>query len=294
MSKMMNIKPNVLMPEQQRALEPGIETQLEGKLNYGDYLRLDLILSAQQPRSTPPCHDEMLFIVQHQVAELWLKLMIHELSSAIERLRADDVDSCLKVLARVKQVQRQLYEQWGVLATLTPTEYLAFREVLGPASGFQSVQYRMVEFMLGNKQGEMLAVFAHDTAAQAQLRAVYEAPSLYDEFLRYLARQGHAVPADTLQRDVTQPYARHAGLLPVLTRIYSHPEAHWPAYHLCEQLIDLEENFQLWRFRHLKTVERIIGFRAGTGGSSGVEFLRRALNLTFFPELLEVRTHLGA
>jgi tryptophan 2,3-dioxygenase len=282
------------MSDHPRELEQGIETDLKGRLTYGGYLRLDVLLSAQQPLSQPPHHDEMLFIIQHQTSELWLKLIIHELKAAVVYLRSDEIDGCLKVLARVKQIQRQLYEQWAVLATLTPTEYLQFRDVLGPSSGFQSLQYRVVEFMLGNKHADMLKVFAHDPAAHAELLAVYEAPGIYDEFLRYLARRGHAVPADIVERDWTQPYTRQPALLPVLKRIYEDTTHWWPEYHMCEQLIDVEESFQLWRFRHMKTVERIIGYRPGTGGSSGVAFLRKALDISFFPELLEVRTHLGS
>jgi tryptophan 2,3-dioxygenase len=232
----------------------------------------------------------MLFIVQHQVAELWMRLIIHELSSVLADLRADAVGPCLKKLARVKQIQRQLFEQWGVLETLTPSEYVKFRGVLGNASGFQSLQYRLIEFLLGNKNADMLAVFAHDEAAQERLRAVLEAPSLYDEFLRHLARAGHPVPAACVERDWREPHARSAELVPVLAAIYESPEAFWEDYELCEELVDVEESFQLWRFRHMKTVERIIGYKRGTGGSSGVGFLRRALDLTFFPELLEVRT----
>ncbi|HEV2622892.1 MAG TPA: tryptophan 2,3-dioxygenase family protein [Frateuria sp.] len=279
------------MAENQRDLETGIETDLDGKMTYGGYLQLGTLLSAQRPLSGH--HDEMLFIVQHHVSELWMKLVIHELRAAIAHLQADDVDACLKVLARVKQVQRQLFEQWAVLETLTPAEYLEFRDMLGPSSGFQSLQYRMIEFMLGNKHADMLKVFAHDPAAQAQLREVLGSPSLYDEFLRYLARHGHAVPGELVERDWTQPYRRHAGLLPVLKRIYEERGSFWPEYHLCEQLVDVEESFQLWRFRHMKTVERIIGHRRGTGGSSGVSFLKKALELEFFPELLDVRTVLG-
>ena len=281
------------MTDNRRDLEAGIETDLQGRLTYGGYLRLDVLLSAQQPVGDPPTHDQMLFIVQHQVAELWMKLIIHELAAAIVHLRRDELDTCLKILARVKQVQRQLFEQWAVLETLTPAEYLEFRDQLGPSSGFQSLQYRTMEFMLGNKNAQMLKVFEHDPAAQAQLRAVLEAPSLYDEFLRYLARRGHAVPADLLERDWREPHRRHEGLLPVFRRIYEQPKEFWPEYHMCEQLVDIEESFQLWRFRHMKTVERIIGHRRGTGGSSGVSFLKKALELEFFPELLDVRTVLG-
>ena len=282
------------MTENQRDLEAGIELDLNGRLTYGGYLRLDALLSAQRPLSNPPHHDEMLFIVQHQVAELWMKLLIHELKAALAHLRADDMDTCLKILARVKQVQRQLFEQWAVLETLTPSEYLEFRGVLGASSGFQSLQYRQIEFLLGNKNAQMLQVFGYDPAAQAELRGVLEAPSLYDEFLRYLKRRGHDVPAALLERDWTQPYQRHDALLPVLKRIYENRSEFWPEYHMCEQLVDVEESFQLWRFRHMKTVERIIGNRRGTGGSSGVAFLKKALELEFFPELLDVRTELGS
>lgn len=281
------------MSDNQRDIEAGIQTDLNGKITYGGYLQLDTLLSAQRPLSDPPHHDEMLFIVQHHVAELWMKLMLHELTAAVAHLKRDDVDACLKILARVKQVQRQLFEQWAVLETLTPSEYLEFRGVLGPSSGFQSLQYRKIEFTLGNKNAAMLKVFAHDPAGQAELRAVLEAPSLYDEFLHYLARRGHAVPTELLDRDWTQAYHRNAALLPVLKRIYEGRAEFWPEYHLCEQLVDVEESFQLWRFRHMKTVERIIGHRRGTGGSSGVSFLKKALDLEFFPELLDVRTELG-
>jgi tryptophan 2,3-dioxygenase len=277
-----------------RPVEPGVTRDLRGRRTYAGYLRLDRLLSAQQPLSDPEHHDEMLFIVQHQTSELWLRLVIHELGSAIADLRADDVGPCLKKLARVKQIQRQLFEQWGVLETLTPSEYARFRGVLGDASGFQSLQYRIVEFLLGNKNAEMVEVFGHDPAAQARLVEVLEAPSLYDEFLRHLARRGHPVPAECVERDWREPHARTPALVPVLRAIYEQPEDGWEDYELCEELVDIEESFQLWRFRHMKTVERIIGYKRGTGGSSGVGFLRRALDLTFFPELLEVRTEIGA
>jgi tryptophan 2,3-dioxygenase len=278
----------------QRPIEAGVITDLSERLSYGGYLRLDLLLAAQQPISKPVHHDELLFIVQHQVAELWLKLVIHELRAAIANLQRDNLGAVQKILARVKQVQRQLFEQWGVLETLTPSEYLEFRHLLGPASGFQSLQYRLVEFLLGNKNADMVAVFAHEPAAQAELRAALVAPSLYDEFLRYLARHGHDIPADRLQRDFSVPHSRDERLIPVLQRIYENTAEHWEEYAMAEQLLDIEQSFQLWRFRHMKTVERIIGFRRGTGGSSGVGFLKQALELTFFPELLDVRTELGA
>ncbi|TCO42791.1 tryptophan 2,3-dioxygenase [Dokdonella fugitiva] len=277
-----------------RPLEQGIELDLRDRTTYGGYLQLPVLLSAQKPLSDPPHHDEMLFIVQHQVAELWMKLMIHELRAAIARLREGDVNATLKVLARVKQVQQQLFAQWGVLETLTPSEYLEFRHVLGPASGFQSQQYRTIEFLLGNKNAGMLKVFDHDPAAQSELRRALVEPSLYDEVLRFLARRGHAVPAACLERDFSRPHERTPELVPVFKRIYERARDFWPEYHLCEQLVDIEEAFQLWRFRHMKTVERIIGFRRGTGGSSGVAFLKKALDLTFFPELVDVRTEIGA
>lgn len=277
----------------QRALEDGIHTDLDGRITYGGYLRLDQLLASQQPLSDPPHHDEMLFIVQHQVSELWLKLVIHELSAAIAHLRRDEVWRCQKVLARCKQVLRQLTEQWSVLETLTPSEYMEFRGVLGPSSGFQSLQYRQVEFLLGNKNAAMLKVFAYDPTGQAALREALESPGLYDEFLRYLARWGHAVPARHLERDWSQPHVRDPELLPVFERIYENTGTYWREYALCEDLVDLETQFQLWRFRHMRTVMRIIGFKRGTGGSSGVGFLKQALELTFFPELFDVRTQIG-
>jgi tryptophan 2,3-dioxygenase len=223
-----------------------------------------------------------------------MKLMIHELRAAIAHVRADALEPCFKILARVKLIQKQLFEQWAVLETLTPSEYEAFRPALGTASGFQSAQYRAVEFLLGNKQAAVLDVFRHEPATFAELHALLHAPSLYDEFLRLLARRGLPVPHASLARDVTKPYVRNPELVPVLARIYDDPEQWWDAYDMCEKLVDVEEAFQLWRFRHMKTVERIIGYKPGTGGSSGVAFLRRALAHSFFPELLDVRTVIGA
>jgi len=278
-------------------LEPGIVTDLADRLTYGRYLQLDALLGAQRPVSgadgKPPRHDEMLFIVQHQVAELWMKLMIHELGAAIARVRADELEPSFKILARVKLIQKQLFEQWAVLETLTPSEYEGFRPALGTSSGFQSAQYRAIEFLLGNKSAAILDVFRHDPAAFAELERLLHAPSLYDEFLRHLARRGLPVPQATLARDVTQRYERNPDLVPVFQRIYADPVHWWDAYDMCEKLVDVEEQFQLWRFRHLKTVERIIGYKPGTGGSSGVGFLRRALEHSFFPELIDVRTVIG-
>jgi tryptophan 2,3-dioxygenase len=277
-----------------RDLEQGIALDLKDRLTYSGYLGLDQLLDAQHPLGQPAHHDEMLFIIQHQVSELWMKLIIHELDAALVHMRNDRLDPCLKILARVKQIQRQLFEQWAVLETLTPSEYVQFRKVLGKSSGFQSLQYRIIEFRLGNKHSDMLKVFAHEPEKHERLKTVLESPSLYDEFLRLLSRKGHAVPSACVDRDWTEPYQRNTELVAVFKRIYEAPQSYWDAYHMCEQLVDLEEAFQLWRFRHMKTVERVIGYKRGTGGSSGVEFLKRALDLRFFPELLDVRTEIDA
>ncbi len=276
----------------ERDLEPEIHTDFADQLDYGRYLGLEEILSAQKPLSQPVHHDELLFIIQHQTSELWFKLIIHELQAAMAHLANDQPDPCMKILARVKLVQQQLFNQWGVLETLTPSEYMQFRGVLGQASGFQSFQYRLVEFLLGNKNDRIPAVFKHQPKAHEALTTALHAPSLYDEFLRFLGRAGHAVPANCLDRDWSRAYERNLDLVPVFVKIYQAPQTHWAEYALCERLIDVEESFQLWRFRHMKTVERIIGFRRGTGGSSGVGFLKKALELEFFPELLDVRTEL--
>jgi tryptophan 2,3-dioxygenase len=274
-----------------REIEDSVTTDLHGRMTYAGYLDLERLLSAQHPVSDH--HDEMLFIIQHHVSELWLKLIIHELRAAMHQIRSDALPPALKSIARIKHVQKQLLEQWSVLATLTPIEYAQFRDKLGPASGFQSLQYRTVEFLLGNKNAAMLKVFAHDPQAQAQLDADLRAPSLYDEFLRYLSRHGYAVPADRVERDWSQPYEASDEVVEVFREIYDDPERHWAAYETAEEFVDVEDLFQQWRFRHMKTVERIIGYKTGTGGSSGVAFLRRALELTFFPELLSVRTAIG-
>ncbi|HEY9499219.1 MAG TPA: tryptophan 2,3-dioxygenase [Terrimesophilobacter sp.] len=276
----------------ERTIESGIVTDFTDKMSYGSYLQLDRLLSAQVPISEPVHHDEMLFIIQHQTSELWLKLMRHELMSARELIANDELQVALKRIARVKHIQRQLTEQWSVLATLTPTEYAQFRGFLGNASGFQSYQYRAVEFLLGNKNAGMLKVFQSQPEAHELLAQLLDEPSVYDEFLRYLARHGHEVPRSVLDRDVTQGYAMSEELIETFRRIYENPEEHWLEYETCEEFVDLEENFQLWRFRHVKTVLRIIGTKRGTGGSSGVGFLQKALDLTFFPELFAVRTEI--
>jgi tryptophan 2,3-dioxygenase len=278
----------------ERPLEEGIERDFSRQMSYGDYLRLDTLLSAQRPLSDPPQHDELLFIVQHQTTELWLKLLVHELRSARALLAADELAPALKRLARVKHVQHTITDQWSVLATLTPSEYALIRPFLATSSGFQSAQYREVEFLLGNKNADMVKVFAHEPAAQAELQTLLEEPSLYDEYLAYLARRGYLVPPALLSRDWSQPYRLNAGLVDTFAAVYAAPEEHWGVYETCEELVDLEDNFQERRFRHLQVVQRTIGHKVGTGGSSGVDFLRRALDLTFFPELYEVRTRIGS
>jgi tryptophan 2,3-dioxygenase len=273
-----------------RELEKGIHVDLAGSTTYGDYLQLSKLLSAQGPKSEQ--HDEVLFIIQHQTSELWMKLLIHELSAALRFVQADNLEPCFKILSRVGHIQRTLFEQWAVLETLTPNEYLRFRDALGRASGFQSFQYRAIEFLLGNKDAQALLPHRHDAAVHDWLEKLLKQPSLYDEFLRYLARRGHPVPKDRIERDWSQHYERSPEVVKVFRRIYQNAEQYWDEYEMCEKLVDLEERFQLWRFRHMKTVHRVIGFKQGTGGSSGVGFLKQALDLTFFPELWDVRTDL--
>jgi len=282
------------MSGNKRELEKGIYTDLKGRETYSGYLCLDTLFKAQQPVSLPPHHDEMLFIIQHQTSELWMKLVEHELAAVIRHVQQDELEPCFKGLSRIKQIQMQLFNQWAVLETLTPTEYAQFRHTLGTASGFQSPQYRVLEFMLGNKNPDMLGVFRHEPSIHAWLADCLKRPSLYDEFLRYLKRRGLPVPQERVERDWTQPYERHAGVTAVYKTIYETTGEWWDAYEMCEKLVDVEEYFQLWRFRHMKTVERIIGHKTGTGGSSGVKFLQKALELTFFPELIDVRTEIGA
>jgi tryptophan 2,3-dioxygenase len=276
-----------------RKLDEGIVRDFSSRMSYASYLQLPTLLSAQKPVSEPEHHDELLFIIQHQTTELWLKLVLHELRSAGENLRGDNLGSALKGIARVKHIQKTLTEQWSVLATLTPTEYSQFRSFLGNSSGFQSSQYRAVEFVLGNKNSKMLSVFESDPEAHEQLRVLLEAPSIYDDFLAYLHRQGFDIPQSVLDRDVTRAHEFCPELVPVFKDIYENAAENWGAYEACEELVDLEDNFQLWRFRHLRTVQRTIGLKSGTGGSSGASFLQKALELTFFPELFAVRTEIG-
>jgi tryptophan 2,3-dioxygenase len=259
-------------------------------MSYGDYLHTDQILSAQHPLS--PAHDEMLFIVQHQTSELWMKLMLHELQAAIAHIAQDRMAPAFKMLARVSKIMEQLVHAWDVLATMTPPEYTAIRPYLGHSSGFQSYQYRCIEFALGNKNAAMLKPHAHSAERLAQVTAAFEAPSLYDEALRLLARRGIAVPQDRLQRDWTQPYAASSGVEQAWLQVYRNPEQQWDLYQLGEELTDLEDAFRLWRFRHVTTVERVIGFKRGSGGTGGVSYLRRMLDVVLFPEIWTLRTAL--
>jgi len=259
-------------------------------MSYGDYLQLDQILNAQKPLSQ--AHDEMLFIVQHQTSELWMKLMLHELRAAMRCVAGDELPSAFKMLARVSRIMEQLVHAWDVLATMTPPEYTAMRPSLGQSSGFQSYQYRCIEFALGNKNAAMLKPHAHRPELLALVRAAHEAPSLYDEALRLLARRGIAVPASHLERDWTQPYAESEAVTQAWSIVYRDPSAYWDLYQLAEELVDLEDAFRLWRFRHVTTVERIIGFKRGTGGTGGVSYLRKMLDVVLFPELWRVRTEL--
>ena len=261
-----------------------------GSMSYGDYLCLDQILSAQHPRS--PAHDELLFIVQHQTSELWMKLLLKELSSAIEDVRATRLPPAFKKLARASRIMEQLVHAWDVLATMTPPEYSAIRPYLGPSSGFQSFQYRCIEFALCNKNAAMLKPHAHRPERLALVEGFYRAPSLYDEALRLLARSGLAIPAGHLERDFTQPYQASDAVEAAWLAVYRAPEAHWDLYQLAEKLVDLEDAFRLWRFRHVTTVERVIGFKRGTGGTSGVGYLRKMLDVVLFPELWRLRTDL--
>ena len=259
-------------------------------MSYGDYLQLDAILNAQKPLS--PAHDELLFIVQHQTSELWMKLMLHELTAAIGNIARDDLNPAFKQMARVSKIMEQLVHAWDVLATMTPPEYSAIRPYLGHSSGFQSFQYRCIEFSLGNKNAAMLKPHAHSAERLAMVQAAYEAPSLYDECLRLLARRGIAVPASHLDRDWTQPYAASEGVEQAWLQVYRSPKEYWDLYQLAEELTDLEDAFRLWRFRHLTTVERVIGFKRGTGGTGGVSYLRKMLDVVLFPEIWTLRTAL--
>ncbi len=270
--------------------QEGAKLNFSQIMNYGDYLQLDAILNAQHPRS--PDHNEMLFIIQHQTSELWMKLMLHELRAAIQGVAKDQLGSTFKMLARVSRIMEQLVHAWDVLATMTPPEYSAIRPYLGEASGLQSMQYRCVEFALGNKNAAMLKAHAHRPDLLRQVSDALEQPSLYDEALRLLARRGLAIPATHLERDWSQPYISNDEVEQAWLQVYRNPERYWDLYQLGEELTDLEDAFRLWRFRHVTTVERIIGFKRGTGGTSGVGYLRKMLDVVLFPEIWKLRTDL--
>lgn len=271
-------------------LEPGVKTDLAGQLSYGDYLALGRLLDCQHPVSAS--HDELLFIVIHQSTELWLKVMVHELRAARSCIADDDLQAAFKMLARVSRIQAQLIQSWDVLSTLTPADYLAFRDRLGPASGLQSHQYRLVDFLLGHKQPAILAVHQHTPEIHAELATELDTPSLYDEAIRALARRGLKVAEGQLLRDWRAPYQPNAEVGAAWQAVYHQPGVYWDLYELAEKLVDLEDWSRQWRFRHLTTVERIIGSKTGTGGSSGVSYLKRALEVAYFPELWQVRTKL--
>ena len=260
------------------------------RMSYGDYLQLDAILNAQRPLS--PDHNEMLFIVQHQTSELWMKLMLHELQSATQCLREDRLPDAFKMLARVSKIMEQLVHAWDVLATMTPPEYSAIRPYLAQSSGFQSWQYRCIEFSLGNKNAAMLQPHAHRPDLLARVQSAYEGPSLYDACLQLLARRGLDVPATHVQRDWREPYAASTAVEEAWLAVYRQPQAHWDLYQLGEELTDLEDAFRLWRFRHMTTVERVIGFKRGTGGTGGISYLRKMLDVVLFPEIWTLRTKL--
>jgi tryptophan 2,3-dioxygenase len=268
----------------------GAQLDFSADMSYGDYLHLDEVLGAQHPLS--PEHNEMLFIVQHQTSELWMKLMLHELGAAIGCIARDELAPAFKMLARVSKIMEQLVHAWDVLATMTPPEYSAIRPYLARSSGFQSWQYRCIEFSLGNKSAAMLKPHAHAPQRLAQVEAAYRAPSLYDEALRLLARRGLPVPASHTERDWTQPYTASEAVEQAWLVAYRAPDTHWNLYQLGEELTDLEDTFRLWRFRHVTTVERVIGFKHGTGGTNGVGYLRKMLDVVLFPEIWKLRTDL--
>lgn len=275
---------------EQIVAEEGAQLDFSRDMSYGDYLHLDQILSAQHPLS--PAHDELLFIVQHQTSELWMKLMLHELRAAIRSVAGDDLHSAFKMLSRVSRIMEQLVGAWSVLSTMTPPEYTAIRPYLSNSSGFQSAQYRCIEFALGNKNAAMLKPHAHHPARLAEVDAAWRAPSVYDEALRLMNRSRIDVPADRLERDWTLPYEASDAVHQAWLVVYRDPKQHWDLYQLGEKLVDLEDAFRLWRFRHVTTVERVIGFKRGTGGTGGVSYLRKMLDVVLFPELWRIRTEL--
>jgi len=268
----------------------GAQMSFDGRMSYGDYLAIDQILTAQKPLST--AHDEMLFIIQHQTSELWMRLALHELDAARRCVAEDRAREAFKMLARIARIFEQLNNAWDVLRTMTPADYTTFRESLGQSSGFQSWQYRLIEYAVGNRNIAMLKPHAHRPDLLAKLEAELARPSLYDEALRLLARMGFAVPKAVLERDLRQPWAFDEGVQEVWAQVYRDPAAHWEAYELAEKLVDFEDYFRRWRFNHVTTVERVIGFKRGTGGTSGIAYLKRMLEVQLFPELWSLRTAL--
>jgi tryptophan 2,3-dioxygenase len=266
----------------------GAETDFVRRMSYGDYLHLNAILTAQHPLSD--AHDEMLFIIQHQTSELWMRLAIHELRAARRAIARDEVSPAMKMLARVSRIFEQLNNAWDVLRTMTPSEYTHFRSKLGQSSGFQSSQYRLIEYLLGNRNHAMLKPHAHDAEVMALLEAELATPSLYDEVLRLADRKGLAMPGTVLARDVRHTHGFDEGVLAAWRTVYEAPETHWMLYELAEKLVDFEDYFRRWRFNHVTTVERVIGFKRGTGGTGGVSYLKRMLEVELFPELWRVRT----
>lgn len=267
-----------------------VHWDLRDAMSYADYLRLADLLACQKPLTGQ--HDETLFIVIHQASELWIKLCLHEIAAAIRQIREDDLGPAFKMMARVARVQVNLIQSWEILSTMTPFDYSSFRSALGKSSGFQSFQYRMLEFRMGNKNRDMARVFESHAEISAQVRAALTEPSIYDESLALLARRGLPIPREKLSRDFAEPYVSDPRVTEAWRRVYRDAETHWDLYELAEKLVDLEYRFHLWRFSHMKTVERIIGAKPGTGGTSGVPYLQKALNLRFYPELWDVRTEI--
>jgi tryptophan 2,3-dioxygenase len=270
--------------------DENIHWDLKGSMSYGDYLGLDKLLACQHPRTGE--HDETLFIIMHQASELWIKLCLHEIEGAIRQIRAGDLGPAFKMMSRVARVQANLIQSWEILSTMTPFDYSSFREALGKSSGFQSYQYRMLEFRMGNKNRQMAAVFDSDKRIARLVNAALSEPSIYDEALALLSRRGFPVPQEKLKRDFAEPYETDARVTDAWRLVYRDVETHWDLYELAEKLVDLEYRFHLWRYSHMKTVERIIGAKPGTGGTSGVAYLQKALGLRFYPELWDVRTEI--
>jgi tryptophan 2,3-dioxygenase len=281
-------EPPVERPQRVDLSDEKVHWDLGTSQSYGEYLRLDRLLSAQQPNSFE--HDEMLFIIVHQASELWMRLFLHELAGVLACVRRDDLDASFKMLGRIARIQAQLLASWDVLATMTPFDYSAFRNTLGRSSGFQSVQYRLLEFQLGNKNAEYLAAHRREPADFERLERALREPSLYDESLRLLSRRGYGIPESHLVRDFSQPYVSSKQVAGAWLGVYHNAEKDWDLYELAERLIDVDHKFQLWRFHHMKTVERVIGYKPGTGGTGGVSYLAKALELRFYPELWQIRT----